>query len=197
MYNWIQRAIAFIMCIILLPIFVVISIIIKIESRGPIIFKQVRVGKDNKLFTMYKFRSMVIDTPNLPTDLLNNPNIYITKFGSILRKTSLDELPQLINIIKGEMVFVGPRPALDNQYDLINLRKKNGIEHLYPGITGWAQINGRDELEMEEKVKFDTIYAKEKSIIFDLKIAFITIFKVIKREGIVEGRQYENDIENK
>lgn len=197
MYNWIQRVIAFIMCIILLPIFVVISIIIKIESRGPIIFKQVRVGKDNKLFTMYKFRSMVIDTPNLPTDLLNNPNIYITKFGSILRKTSLDELPQLINIIKGEMVFVGPRPALDNQYDLINLRKKNGIEHLYPGITGWAQINGRDELEMEEKVKFDTIYAKEKSIIFDLKIAFITIFKVIKREGIVEGRQYENDIENK
>ena len=197
MYNWIQRVIAFIMCIILLPIFVVISIIIKIESRGPIIFKQVRVGKDNKLFTMYKFRSMVIDTPNLPTDLLNNPNIYITKFGSILRKTSLDELPQLINIIKGEMVFVGPRPALDNQYDLINLRKKNGIEHLYPGITGWAQINGRDELEMEEKVKFDTIYAKKKSIIFDLKIVFITIFKVIKREGIVEGRQYENDIENK
>lgn len=189
MYNFIQRIIAFLMLILLSPLFLVISILIKLESKGPVFFKQERVGKDNINFNIYKFRSMRIDTPDVATHLLSDPDIFITRIGKFIRKTSIDELPQLINIIKGEMLFVGPRPALYNQYDLIELRNDCRIDSLYPGITGWAQINGRDELDIEEKVELDEFYLKNKKILFDIKIVMLTIIKVFKSEGIVEGKK--------
>lgn len=189
MYNFIQRIIAFLMLILLSPLFLVISILIKLESKGSVFFKQERVGKDNINFNIYKFRSMRTDTPDVATHLLSDPDIFITKIGKFIRKTSIDELPQLINIIKGEMLFVGPRPALYNQYDLIELRNDCRVDSLYPGITGWAQINGRDELDIEEKVEFDEFYLKNKNILFDIKIVMLTIVKVFKSEGIVEGKK--------
>lgn len=177
-----------ILLILLSPLFLIIIIGIKLTSKGPVIFSQRRIGKENKKFLLYKFRTMKIDTPNIATHLLDNPDKYITSFGKVLRKTSLDELPQLINIFKGEMTFVGPRPALYNQYDLIKMRTKAGVHKLLPGVTGWAQINGRDSLQLEDKVEYDKYYLYSKSLSFDFKIIFLTFFKVIRAEGIIEGK---------
>lgn len=187
MYNLLQRFVALVSLVILSPLFLIISLLIKIESKGPVFFKQERIGKDNVNFMIYKFRSMRTDTPDVATHLLDNPDIFITKIGKILRKTSLDELPQLINIVKGEMLFVGPRPALYNQYDLRDLRTEKGVHVLYPGVTGWAQVNGRDELEIPEKVEFDRQYIEKRSIFMDIKIVLMTFIKVFKSEGVVEG----------
>ena len=187
MYNLLQRLIALVMLIILSPLFLIVSILIKLESKGPVFFKQERIGKDNINFMIYKFRSMRTDTPDVATHLLDNPEVFITKVGKFLRKTSLDEVPQLINIIKGEMLFVGPRPALYNQYDLRDLRTEKGVHVLYPGVTGWAQVNGRDELEIPDKVEFDRQYVERRSIFMDIKIVFMTVVKVFKSEGVVEG----------
>jgi len=162
----------------------IICIVIKITSKGPILFWSDRVGKNGKIFKMAKFRSMHIGTPVIATHLMDDPDKYLSKVGSFLRKTSLDELPQLISVLKGQMSFVGPRPALFNQKDLIYLRKKEGIDELTPGITGWAQINGRDELNISEKVKHDKYYLNNKSLFFDLRIIFFTIVMVIKRDGV-------------
>ena len=187
MYNLLQRLLALLMFIVLSPLFLIISILIKLESKGPIFFKQERIGKENINFIIYKFRSMRTDTPDVATHLLNNPEVFITKVGKFLRKTSLDELPQLLNIIKGDMLFVGPRPALYNQYDLRDLRTEYNVQTLIPGVTGWAQVNGRDELEIPEKVEFDRQYLENRSIMFDIKILILTVVKVFKKEGIVEG----------
>ncbi|MGL5647873.1 MAG: sugar transferase [Clostridium sp.] len=174
--------------IVLSPIILVVAIAIKVSSPGPILFSQRRIGKNNKEFKIYKFRTMRIDTPNLPTHLLENPKQWITPIGGFLRKTSLDELPQLWNILIGEMSVVGPRPALYNQADLIALRTKKGIDKLVPGLTGWAQINGRDELPIPEKVALDEEYLKRENFIFDMKIIFMTVFKVAKSDGVKEGK---------
>ena len=192
MYNLFQRFCALVMLVLLSPLFLVIALFIKLESKGPVFFKQERIGKDNVNFTIYKFRSMRTDTPDVATHLLDNPDIFITKIGGFLRKTSLDELPQLINIVKGEMLFVGPRPALYNQYDLRDLRTENGVHAIYPGVTGWAQVNGRDELEIPDKVEFDRQYVERRNIFIDIKIVFMTIVKVFKKEGIVEGSKSTN-----
>ncbi len=176
--------------IILLPFFLIVSIVIKIESRGPIFFKQKRVGKDKKYFTIYKFRTMRIDTPkDMPTHMLKDAESYITKFGNIMRKTSIDELPQIINILKGDMSIIGPRPALWNQDNLITERDKYNANDIRPGLTGWAQINGRDELTIPEKAKFDGEYIEKISFLFDVNIFFKTIINVFKHDGIVEGKQ--------
>lgn len=174
--------------IILNPIFLILMIIIKLTSEGPIFFKQRRIGKDNEEFKILKFRTMRIDTPNVATHLLENPEQYITSIGKLMRKTSLDELPQLFNILKGEMSFVGPRPALYNQYDLIEMRTKVGVSKLIPGLTGWAQINGRDEIPLEEKVRLDKEYLEIRGFWLDIKIIFLTFFKVLKSEGVKEGK---------
>ena len=182
-----------IVLIILCPFLVIFSIIIKIESKGPVLFKQKRVGKNKKLFTIYKFRTMRTDTPkDMPTHMLKNAENYITKFGNIMRKTSIDELPQLFNILKGDMSIIGPRPALWNQDDLIKERDKYHANDIRPGLTGWAQVNGRDELEIPVKAKYDGEYVEKMSLWFDIKIFFKTIINVFKHEGIVEGMQKEN-----
>lgn len=171
------------------PILVILTILVKLGSKGPILFKQERVGKDKIHFYILKFRTMRIDTPsNMPTHLLENPDQWITPIGSFLRKFSLDELPQLFNIFMGEMSIVGPRPALWNQYDLIEMRDKYNINSLVPGLTGWAQVNGRDELSTELKVNFDKVYYEKKSLWLDMKCIIFTIFKVLKSEGVVEGK---------
>jgi O-antigen biosynthesis protein WbqP len=171
------------------PILVMLAILIKLGSKGPILFKQERVGKNKVHFNILKFRTMRIDTPrNMPTHLLENPDQWITPIGKFLRKFSLDELPQLFNIFMGEMSVVGPRPALWNQYDLIELRDKYNINSLVPGLTGWAQVNGRDELSTELKVSFDKVYFEKKSLWFDMKCIIYTLFKVLKSEGVVEGK---------
>jgi hypothetical protein len=174
--------------IVLSPIFLIICIWIKFDSKGPVFFKQKRVGKNKEYFYIYKFRSMRTDTPkDCPTHLLSDPDQFITKSGKFLRKTSLDELPQLINIIKGEMAIIGPRPALWNQYDLIEERDKYKANDVRPGLTGWAQINGRDELEIDVKAKLDGEYVNHISFWFDIKCFFGTIVSVLKHEGVVEG----------
>lgn len=193
MYNLLQRLMAILMFVLLSPLFLVVAILIKLESKGPIFFKQERVGKDNINFTIYKFRSMRTDTPDVATHLLDNPDTFITNIGGFLRKTSLDELPQLLNIIKGQMLFVGPRPALYNQHDLNDLRTQKGAHRLYPGVTGWAQVNGRDELEIPDKVEFDGQYVERRSMIFDIQILLMTVVKVFKKEGIVEGSKERAD----
>ena len=193
MYNLLQRIVALIALVILSPVFLIIALLIKLESKGPVFFKQERIGKDNINFMIYKFRSMRTDTPDVPTHLLDDPEIFITKVGKFLRKTSLDELPQFINIIKGEMLFVGPRPALYNQYDLRDLRTEKGVQTLLPGVTGWAQVNGRDELEIPDKVEFDRQYLKHRSVLFDIKIFVMTVIKVFKKEGVVEGSKATNE----
>lgn len=168
---------------------VIISILIKVGSKGPVFFKQKRVGKNKKYFMIYKFRTMRTDTPkDMPTHMLNNPDLYITKVGRILRKTSLDELPQIINIIKGDMSIIGPRPALWNQEDLIAERDKYHANDIKPGLTGLAQISGRDELEIPVKAKLDGEYTKNISFLLDVKIFFKTIIKVFERDGVVEGK---------
>ena len=175
--------------IILLAIpMLIIAIIIKITDPGPVIFKQKRVGKNKKYFSLWKFRTMKMDTPkDMPTHLLKNPEQFITSIGKFLRKTSLDELPQLFQIFTGKMSIIGPRPALWNQDDLIKERDKYKANNIRPGLTGWAQVNGRDELAIPKKAKFDGEYAKKISFGFDVKIFFMTIGKVFKSEGVVEG----------
>lgn len=179
---------SFIGLIVLSWLFLIIIIAIKIDSPGPVFFKQKRVGIHKKYFYIHKFRTMRIDTPkDTPTHMLANPESYITKVGAFLRKTSLDELPQFWDVFVGNMSIVGPRPALWNQDDLIALRDKYGANDVVPGITGWAQINGRDELEIEEKAKLDGEYVKNLSFTFDLKCFLGTIKSVLKQEGVVEG----------
>ena len=167
-----------------LPI-AVIAIMVKLTSPGPAIYWSDRVGKDNQIFSMPKFRTMRIDAPVVATHLLKNVENYLTPFGSFLRRTSLDELPQLWSVFRGDMSFVGPRPALFNQDDLIKLRIEKEIFKLMPGITGWAQINGRDDISIPVKVSYDEYYLKNRSFFFDLKILWNTFLKVIKKEGIV------------
>lgn len=180
---------SFLAIIILFIPGIIIAICIKIESKGPVFFKQKRVGKNKKYFMIYKFRTMRTDTPkDMPTHMLNNPDLYITKVGRILRKTSLDELPQIINIIKGDMSIVGPRPALWNQDDLIAERDKHHANDIRPGLTGLAQISGRDELEIPVKAKLDGEYTKNISFWLDVKIFFKTIIKVFESDGVVEGK---------
>ncbi|MBS7130562.1 sugar transferase [Clostridium sp.] len=182
--------------ICLSPIIIIVSLIIKFTSEGPILFKQRRIGKDNKEFNIYKFRTMRVDTPNVATHLLENPEQYITAIGKFMRKTSLDELPQLFNILKGEMSIVGPRPALYNQLDLRDMRTKVGVHKLVPGLTGWAQINGRDEIPLDIKVKLDKEYLDKKSFLLDLKIIFLTVIKVLKSDGVQEGKVKNNNKNN-
>jgi O-antigen biosynthesis protein WbqP len=169
--------------VLLLPIFLV-SILVRLTSPGPILYWSDRVGGHGVLFRMPKFRTMHIDTPAVATHLFENPGKYLTPIGGFLRKTSLDELPQLWSILKGDMSFVGPRPALFNQTDLIALRARSGVSRLRPGLTGWAQINGRDELPIPEKARLDEEYLQKAGIAFDLRILFLTIGKVLKRDGI-------------
>ena len=170
--------------VLLSPLWVVLTVLVKGSSPGPVFFAQKRVGKDGAFFQMLKFRTMKVDTPDVATHLLENPEQYVTGVGKVLRKTSLDELPQLWNILRGDMSFVGPRPALYNQEDLIALREEKGVNRLVPGLTGWAQINGRDELAIPDKVAYDTYYLQHQSLRLDLKIMALTFVKVIKREGI-------------
>jgi O-antigen biosynthesis protein WbqP len=170
-----------------LPI-IIVAIAIKADSKGPVLFKQKRVGINKTYFNIFKFRTMYTETPaDAPTHELENPERWITKVGKILRKTSLDELPQLFNILRGEMSIIGPRPALWNQYDLIEERDKYGANDVRPGLTGWAQINGRDELEIDVKAKFDGEYVEKMSFAFDIKCFLKTITSVLKSEGFVEG----------
>jgi O-antigen biosynthesis protein WbqP len=178
------KFLAIVFLILLTPILFLVSLLIFFEDGFPIFFKQRRVGKDYTFFEIYKFRSMKKNTPNVATHLLENPNKYLLKSGGLVRKLSLDELPNLINIIKGEMVFIGPRPALFNQDDLMQLRIKAGVEKLKPGITGWAQINGRDEISLEEKVALEKTYLTRKSFWFDMKIILLTFTSVIKSDGV-------------
>ncbi|QSX09284.1 sugar transferase [Alkalibacter rhizosphaerae] len=180
--------------IVLSPIFAILIIAIKLDSPGPVLFKQKRVGIHKSHFSILKFRTMRIDTPkDTPTHLLENPDQWITTVGKFLRKTSLDELPQIINIFKGEMSIIGPRPALWNQYDLINERDKYGANDVPVGLTGWAQINGRDELPIEIKAKLDGEYVDKISFLFDVKCFVGTIFSVLRSEGVVEGGTGSND----
>jgi O-antigen biosynthesis protein WbqP len=190
--KYIKRIIDFFLSIVglllLSPVFILIAIFIKLDSKGPIFFKQLRLGKDKVEFNIYKFRTMKVDTPsNIPTWLLENPNSRITKFGKFLRKTSLDELPQILNIIKGEMSIIGPRPVIRNEYELFIERDKNGVYKINPGLSGWAQINGRDVIKIKDKAKLDGFYAKNISFSFDAKIFLLTIIKVLKSEGVKEG----------
>ena len=174
--------------IVLIPFWIIIGLCIVISDPGPIFFSQKRVGKNKKLFPILKYRTMKVDTPHdVPTHLLQNPEQYITKIGAFLRKTSLDELPQIFNIFVGQMSIIGPRPALWNQTDLIEERDKYGANDIRPGLTGWAQINGRDELEIPVKAKLDGEYVQNLSFFFDCRCFLWTIFSVLMREGVVEG----------
>lgn len=188
MYETIKRCMDFTLSLIAIivfsPLLIVISILIKMDSKGPVIFKQKRPGQNNKLFGIYKFRSMSIDTPNISTELLGDPTLYITKLGLFIRKTSIDELPQLINILKGDMSIVGPRPALYNQEDLINMRSERKIDTIRPGLTGYAQVKGRDMISDSEKVKYDEYYLNKMNLWLDIKIIWWTFKSVIKSEGV-------------
>ncbi len=193
MYSTIKRGIDFCLSllgiIVLFPLFALIVVLIKVDSPGPILFKQKRVGIHKKHFNILKFRTMRIDTPkDTPTHMLEDPDKWITKVGKLLRKTSLDELPQIFNILIGEMAIVGPRPALWNQYDLIAERDKYGANDIMPGLTGWAQINGRDELPINVKAKLDGEYVGKMGLKMDTKCFIKTIMTVLKSDGIVEGR---------
>lgn len=179
-----DRFFAILLLIILLPVFVFVSLAIILEDGFPVFFQQKRVGVNYTFFRIFKFRTMKKNTPNVATHLLANPEQYLLKVGGLLRKLSIDELPNLINIIKGEMVFVGPRPALYNQDDLMQLRVNAGVDHLKPGITGWAQINGRDEISLEEKVAYEKEYLHRKSMGFDLKIVGLTFTSVLTSKGV-------------
>lgn len=171
------------LCILFLPMFI-IGLIIKLSTRGPVLYWSKRVGINNIIFKMPKYRTMSLDAPEVATHLMKDPDLYLTGVGSLLRKFSLDELPQLWSILKGDMSFVGPRPALFNQDDLIDLRTEKMISQLTPGVTGWAQINGRDDLPIPVKVKYDEYYLQHQSFLFDIKILWKTVFKVIKKEGV-------------
>jgi O-antigen biosynthesis protein WbqP len=166
-----------------LPMFL-IAILVRITSTGPVLYWSNRVGLKNQIFRMPKFRTMRVDAPVVATHLLNEPERYLTPIGSLLRKSSLDELPQLLSILKGDMSFVGPRPALFNQDDLISLRTEMGVHELVPGLTGWAQVNGRDELPIPQKVQLDVEYLESQSLFFDMKILWMTALKVLARDGV-------------
>tara|TARA_B100000927_G_scaffold190435_1_gene153523 strand:+ start:950 stop:1513 length:564 start_codon:yes stop_codon:yes gene_type:complete len=182
--NIVEKTAALFLLISFLPLIVTISLLIKLTSEGPIIYWSERVGKDDRIFFMPKFRTMHIKTPQVATHLLEDPDRHTTLIGKILRKYSLDELIQLFSIVLGDMCFIGPRPALFNQYDLIELRRKEGLNTLKPGITGWAQVNGRDEISIQEKVTLDNEYFKKKSVSFDLYILWLTLKKIMTKEGI-------------
>lgn len=169
--------------ILAIPI-IVVTLLVRLTSPGPAIYWSNRVGRNNHIFRMPKFRSMRVDTPAVATHLLSDPDSWLTPIGGFLRKSSLDELPQLWSILTGDMSFVGPRPALFNQDDLIALRTEKGVDKLSPGLTGWAQVNGRDELPIPEKVAFDVEYLKRRSLAFDVRILFLTFAKVVRRDGI-------------
>jgi len=191
-YLFIKRIMDFIISlialIILSPFFLFLSLWIKFDSKGPVFFRQKRIGKNRTFFQIYKFRTMLAETPkDMPTHLLNDPDAFITKSGKFLRKTSLDELPQLINIIKGEMAIIGPRPALWNQEDLADERDKYGANDILPGLTGWAQINGRDELPIDVKARLDGEYIEKMSFWFDVRCFFGTFLSILKSDGVVEG----------
>lgn len=193
MYSTIKRGIDFCLSllgiIMLFPLFILIVVLIKVDSPGPILFKQKRVGIHKKYFNILKFRTMRIDTPkDTPTHMLEDPDKWITKVGKFLRKTSLDELPQIFNILIGQMSIIGPRPALWNQYDLIAERDKYGANDIMPGLTGWAQINGRDELPIDIKAKLDGEYVGKMSFPFDIVIFIKTVFSVLRSDGVVEGK---------
>jgi len=162
----------------------IIGLLVRLTSPGPVLYWSDRIGSGNKVFRMPKFRSMRTDTPVVATHLLTQADAYITPLGSFLRRSSLDELPQLWNIIKGDMSFVGPRPALYNQYDLIQMRTEKGVHTLLPGLTGWAQINGRDELDLAQKVAFDVEYLERRSLLFDIKILWATLLQAVRRQGV-------------
>jgi O-antigen biosynthesis protein WbqP len=200
--NCVKRALAIVLSLVgiltLGWLLILLSIAIKLDSPGPVLFRQKRVGLNKSHFYILKFRTMRIDTPkDMPTHLLANPQQYITRIGKFLRKTSLDELPQLFNILVGHMAVVGPRPALWNQFDLIAERDKYGANDVRPGLTGWAQINGRDELEIEEKARYDGEYVQNLSFAFDLKCFLATIKAVLNRDGVVEGGTGAAKAENK
>ena len=169
--------------LLLIPI-ILTAIAVRITSKGSILYWSDRAGKNNKIFKMPKFRSMRIDTPSVATHLLDNPDSHLSPIGGFLRHSSLDELPQLFSVLKGDMSFVGPRPALFNQDDLITLRTEKGVDKLLPGITGWAQVNGRDELSIPDKVALDVEYLNHQSFWFDMKILWMTFLKVVKRDGV-------------
>ena len=177
-------ALALFASIVLVVPVALVAMAVRLTSDGPALYWSARVGRNNKLFKMPKFRSMRIGTPAMATHLLQDPATYLTPIGSFLRKSSLDELPQLWSIVVGDMSFVGPRPALFNQDDLIALRTRHGVENLLPGLTGWAQVNGRDELPIPEKVKLDVQYLQRQSLIFDLRILWMTFIKVLRRDGV-------------
>ena len=179
-----NRLFAFIVLLIFSPVFLAVALAIFIEDGSPIFFKQKRVGINYTFFNIYKFRSMKKNTPNVATHLLENPASYLLRIGGVLRKLSLDELPNLINIIKGEMVFVGPRPALYNQDDLMTLRVARGVDKLKPGITGWAQINGRDDISIEKKVQLEQEYMHKRSTLFDIEIIIKTFTNVLFSKGV-------------
>lgn len=192
MYKFVKRILDIILSlcgmIVLSPLFLVLIIAIKLDSKGPVLFKQKRIGLHKKHFFILKFRTMRIDTPkDTPTHLLENPEQWITKVGKFMRKTSLDELPQIWNIFVGDMSIIGPRPALWNQYDLIEERDRYGANDVLPGLTGWAQINGRDELPIKQKAELDGYYVKNMSFALDCRCFFGTILSVLKSDGVVEG----------
>lgn len=198
-YLFVKRTLDIVLsliAIIMLAIpMLIIAIVVKTDSKGPVLFKQKRVGKHQKPFYCLKFRSMITEAPkDCPPYMFKNPDAFITKSGRILRKSSLDELPQLFNILKGEMTIIGPRPCTPKEVDLIRLREKNGVFELTPGLTGWAQVNGRDEISIKGKVKRDREYAEKASFGFDVKIFWMTVIKVIKREGVHEGQNEKNVI---
>ncbi len=197
MYIKVKRvldfAISLLALIFLWWLLAIIAILIKLEDGGNIIFKQKRIGIHKSKFNIYKFRTMKMNTPSdIPTHALDSPQSYITKTGAFLRKSSLDELPQLINILMGQMSIVGPRPALYNQYDLVAERDKYGANDVLPGLTGWAQVNGRDELPIEVKARFDGEYVQKMSLLFDIKILLKTVISVFTADGVMEGRNEDN-----
>lgn len=185
----VDLAIALVAALILATPMLIIAAAVRLTSKGPALYWSKRVGRDNQIFLMPKFRSMRTDTPQLATHLLTNSDQWITPLGRILRVTSLDEMPQLYNILRGDMSFVGPRPALFNQDDLIALRTACGVSQIVPGLTGWAQINGRDELSIPDKVKLDEFYLQNQSLLLDLKILVLTFFKVLRRDGVAQAGQ--------
>ena len=192
-----DRLLALVGLCVLSPVFLILIIAIKLDSRGPVLFCQKRVGIHKSYFNILKFRTMKIDTPkDMPTHLLKDPQQYITRVGGFLRKTSLDELPQIINILKGDMAIVGPRPALWNQYDLIEERDKYGANDILPGLTGWAQINGRDELPIDVKAKLDGEYVKRMGFGMDVRCILGTVKSVARQEGVVEGGTGELERQN-
>ena len=180
-FDLLLGVVIFVPLVILVPL---IAIAIRLSSKGPALYWSDRVGQNNKIFKMPKFRSMLIETPAVATHLLDNPDAYLSPIGAFLRRSSLDELPQLFSVLKGDMSFVGPRPALFNQEDLITLRAEKSVDKLLPGITGWAQVNGRDELSIPDKVGLDVEYLNRQSFWFDMKILWMTFLKVMKRDGV-------------